>query len=181
MVRQRKAKLIRKSAPKASKSVLHGLVIGLADAARLIGKSETHVLSLVSDGFLKRTGRGQYRPQDVAQAALKFRESDDRRSSQTEERRRLEAAKARGQELRVAREENSLIEMEEVETVMSDILGTYRSELSGVAAASTRDLVIRASIDKHLTAAIDRCRKRFEKAGQALRSGREFGSEEAES
>ena len=132
------------------------------------------MLTLVSEGFLKRAGRGQYKPQDVAQAALKFRESEDRRSSQTEERRRIEAAKARAIELRVAQEEGSLIEMEQVEAAVSEIFGTYRFELSGVPAASTRDLVIRASIDKHLTAAIERCRAKFERAAKALRDGNEI-------
>lgn len=168
--------------PAKAKSPLDGLLIGLADAATLIGKSETHVLTLVREGLLKRAGRGQYRPAEVAQAALKYRESDDRRSSQTEERKRLDAAKARGEELRAAQQEHRLVEMEDVEAVFTDILGTYRSELSGVPAASTRDLSVRSKIEKHLNGAIDRCRSRFEEASEALRAGREvsLGGEEAD-
>lgn len=171
-----------KSKPEKAGSPLQHLRLGLSDAAALIGKSETHVLTLVKEGFLHRVGRGKYKPQDVAQAALKFRESDDRRSSQTEERKRLEAARARGEELRIAREENRLVEMEEVEAVFADILGTFRSELSGLPAASTRDLQVRSEIEKHLNGAVDRCRERFEKASDALRSGREVSldAEEAD-
>jgi Phage DNA packaging protein Nu1 len=185
LVARKKSKRVAKPVAKPkkpAKSALDGLLIGLADAAKLIGKSETHVLSLCSEGFLQKTGRGQYRPQDVAQAALKFRESEDRRSSQTEERRKLEAARARSEELKIAREENAVVEMDEVEAIFSDILGTYRSELSGIPAASTRDLSFRAEIEKHLNAAIDRCRSRFEEAAGALRAGREVSldTEEAD-
>lgn len=167
----KKAKPDRKNAPR--KSALAGLTIGLADSAKLIGKSETHVLTLVKEGLLKKSGRGLYRPQDVAQAALKFRESEDRRTSQTEERRRLETARAQSEELKFAKEAGQLYDADDVEAVFTDILGTYRSELSGVAAASTRDLALRKTIEKHLNGAIDRCRASFEKAASALRAGRE--------
>ena len=171
----KRAKSKSKAAPVKAKpkSALDGLLIGLADAARLIGKSETHVLSLVSEGFLKRAGRGQYRPQDVAQAALKFRESEDRRSSQTEERRRIEAARAQTEELKFAQAAGQLYDADDVEAVFADILGTIRSELSGVPAASTRDLSLRQSIEKHLHGAIERCQGKFEKAERALRAGEE--------
>lgn len=52
---------------------LAGITLGLADAARMIEKSETHVLRLVKDGLLQKAGRGHYRPEDVARAALQFR------------------------------------------------------------------------------------------------------------
>lgn len=171
----KKAKSKPKAAPAKAKpkSALDGLLIGLADAARLIGKSETHVLTLVSENFLKRAGRGQYRPQDVAQAALKFRESEDRRSSQTEERRRIEAARANTEEIKFAQAAGQLYDADDVEAVFSDILGSLRFELSGVPAASTRDLTVRASIEKHLNGAIDRCQNKFAEAEQALRAGEE--------
>jgi hypothetical protein len=155
----------------AKASPLDGIILGLADAARLIGKSETHVLSLVKDGLLRKAGTGKYRPEDVARAALEFREGEDRRSSQTQEAKRVQAARAREIELRIAREEGRLVPLESVNAAITDILGTYRSELEGVAAAATRDLTIRTVIQNHFEQAIDRCRARFDRAATELASG----------
>jgi hypothetical protein len=58
-----------------------------------------------------------------------------------------------------------------VNAAVADILGTYRSELNGTAAASTRDLALRAEIQRHLDGAIDRCRERFERAERNLARG----------
>jgi hypothetical protein len=150
---------------------LAGITLGLADAARLIEKSETHVLRLVKDGLLPKVGRGQYRPEDIARAALQFREGEDRRSSQTEEAKRVAIARAKSIELRTAREEGRLWDAEEAAAAFEDIMGTYRSELEGVAAGSTRDLAIRAKIQVGIDDAMDRCRARFERAEAALLAG----------
>lgn len=152
---------------------LAGITLGLADAARMIEKSETHVLRLVKDGLLQKAGRGHYRPEDVARAALQFREGEDRRSSQTEEAKRVAVARAKEIELRTAREEGRLVPLESVQAVVSDILGTYRYELTGVPAASSRDLTVRAAIQQHLDDAIDRCRVKFEKANRDMVAGRD--------
>src|SRR5258708_7702915 len=116
----------------ATASPLDGVIIGLADAARLIGKSETWVVRLVKEGDLKKVRTGKYRRADVAQAALRFREADDRRSSQTEEAKRVHAARAREIELRIARDEGRLIPLDDVRAAVADVLGTYRSDLEAV-------------------------------------------------
>ncbi|MGY4355536.1 hypothetical protein ACVWZR_004582 [Bradyrhizobium sp. i1.3.1] len=152
---------------------LAGITLGLADAALMIEKSETHVLRLVKDGLLQKAGRGQYRPEDIARAALLFREGEDRRSSQTEEAKRVAVARAKEIELRTAREEARLVPLEDVQALVADVLGTYRSELEGVAAGSTRDLSIRAAIQQQIDDAMDRCHARFERAERALSEGRD--------
>lgn len=165
----------KSAAAGTARSPLDSLRIGLADAAKLIGKSETHVLALVKSGHIPRAAKGQYLATAVAQGALKFREDEDRRSSKTAEQTRIQAGRAREIELRNAREEGKLFDADDVETVFADILGTFRSELSGVPAASTRDLALRANIEKHLNAAVDRCRDSFTKASETLRAGGEVG------
>lgn len=157
---------------KAAKSPLAGVTIGLADAAALIGKSETHVLSLVKAGYLKKSGRGLYRPAAVAQAALKFREANDRRSSQTAENARLQAARARRVELMNAQTENKLIAIEDVQISMAEIFGVLVSELHGLPAGASRDLAVRAEIQRVLNATIDRARDRIDKLDLDLREGR---------
>lgn len=161
-----------KKIKKTGLSKLDGLELGLAEAADLVGKSQTHVLALVSRGYLKKVGRGRYLARDVARAALAFREDDDRRSSLTEESRRLSAVRIRQVELRLAREEGSLIPMDAVQESVADILGTFRSELAGIAAASTRDHDLRSIIDGHIESAVDRCRDRFLAMEAKFASGR---------
>lgn len=156
-----------------AKSALSGLYLGLAESADLIGKSETHVLQLVKDGLLKRRQRGQYLARDVARAALRYRESEDRRASQTEEVKRYRAAKTRQLEFQISRERGELVSIEAVTAAHSEIIGTFCAELSGVPAASTRDLAQRAEIEGHLNAAIERCRARLSGAEGDLRAGRD--------
>jgi len=153
---------------------LDDMLVGLADAQRLIGKGETHVLMLVKIGLLKKVSRGLYRVADVAQAALKFRESEDRKSSLTEEAKRVQTARASEIELRTAKEMREVIPIEEITDFLTETIGALRSELSGVAAASTRDPLIRAEIEKNLDAAIERCRAAFGSADKAVRGRKPF-------
>ena len=90
---------------------------------------------------------------------------------------RVQDARAREIELRMAKDAGTLYAAEDVEAAIADILGTYRSELTGVPAASTRDLTVRATIEKHLNDAIERARASFEKLRDDLRSGREVSLE----
>jgi hypothetical protein len=151
---------------------LAGVEIGLAESADLIGKSETHVLSLVSAGVLKRVGRGRYRPKDVARAALAFRESEDRRSSQTAESARFQLAKAKRVELLNGKLENQLLEINDVDDMITEIVGTVASRLRGVAAGSTRDLSVREEVQKHIDDALQQMHDRFKKVSSDLEAGR---------
>ena len=162
----------KKKQPSKLQIRLDDMIVGLADAQRLIAKGETHVLMLVREGYLKKAGSGRYRVADVAQAALKFRESDDRASSQTAEAKRVQSARAVEIELRTARAAREVIPIKDVCAFLSETLGTLRSELSGVAAASARDMASRTVIDAKLNEAIDRLRKKFDGGASTLRSRR---------
>ena len=164
----------KKSARKPAKAPvpLDDMIVGLADAQRLIRKSETHVLMLVRAGFLKKVGTGRYRVADVAQAALKFRESEDRQSSQTTETRRVQTARAKEIELRTARAQGKLIDVDDLEAWMAEVLGMFRSQLWGLPAASTRDLALRAEIQRHLDDALDGIEQHFKKAAGGFDQGR---------
>jgi phage terminase Nu1 subunit (DNA packaging protein) len=140
------------------------MIVGLADAQRVIGKGETHILMLVKTGLLKKVGPGRYRVADVAQAALNFRESEDRQSSQTAETRRVQTARAKEIELRTARAQGRLIEVEDLKFWMDETLGMFRSELWGLPAASSRDLTLRVEIQKHLDFALDGIEQNFKNA-----------------
>ena len=148
------------------------MTVGLADAADLIGKSETHVLSLVKAGFIPKAGRGLYRPTDVARGALAFRDAEDRRSSQTEETRRLQAARARAVELRNDQIEGRLVKASDAVLIVGEIFDTWASELIGVPAASTRDLGLREDIERALGQANERANARVQKLAEDVGAGR---------
>ena len=143
--------------------------------ADLCGFTAHRLRQLEREGWFEKAGRDTYDPVVVLQGYIRFLQDDSRRSSKTAEQSRVQSARAREIELRNAREEGRLFDADDVETVFADILGTFRSELSGVPAASTRDLALRANIEKHLNAAVDRCRDRFTKASETLRAGGEVG------
>jgi hypothetical protein len=63
--------------------------------------------------------------------------------------------------------------MEDVEVAVSSIFATLRAELSGLPASVTRDVKLRAEIEKGLNAAFARSQGKFREASEALRSGRD--------
>lgn len=149
------------------------MIIPLKALSEILMLTPQRVNQIERDGWIPKTARNEYALLPAIQGYLKFLKDHERRSSKSAEAARVQNARAVEIELRNARAAGQLYDAEDVEAVFADVLGTYRSELSGVAAASTRDLTQRAIIEKHLNGAIDRCRERFEKASQDLRSGRE--------
>jgi hypothetical protein len=136
--------------------------------------SRVRVVQLVNEGALPRLKDGSFDLDACRIAYIRYLRSEDRRGSKSATASRVQEARAKEIELRTAREEGRLVPMDDVQAVIADVLGTYRYELTGVPAASTRDLSVRAEIEKHLNDAIDRCRQRFAEAGDALRAGREI-------
>jgi hypothetical protein len=139
--------------------------------------SRVRVVQLVDEGHLPRNSDGSFDLDACRIAYIRYLRSEDRRGAKSATASRVQEARAKEIELRTAREEGRLIPLEGAQAAMTDILGTFRYELTGIPAASTRDLKVRAEIEKHLNDAIDRCRQRFEQAGDALRSGREVSLE----
>ena len=67
---------------------------------------------------------------------------------------------------------NDDIEIDDAEQSFAQVLGAFRAELAGVPAGATRDVGLRAEIEKQIEAAIAKARERFERAGAAMREGR---------
>lgn len=135
--------------------------------------SRVRVVQLVNEGVLTRHRDGSFDLDACRVAYIHYLRSEDRRGTKSATANRVQEARAKEIELRTAREEGRLVPLESVQAALADILGTYRYELTGVPAASSRDLTVRAEIEKHLNDAIDRCRGRFEQTSDALRAGRE--------
>lgn len=135
--------------------------------------SRVRIVQLVNEGALPRNDDGSFDLDACRVAYIRYLRSEDRRGTKSATANRVQEARAREIEQRTLKDANKLVDLESVQAAVADIIGTYRFELTGVPAASTRDLTIRAAIEKHLNDAIDRCRQRFEQVGDALRAGRE--------
>lgn len=173
-VKPKKAAAI-KTAPRPAVQMppASGGTIPTETAAKLLMVTPEWVRRLTHDGWIKKVAKDQYRIVDVVQGYIGFLKDEQRRSSKSAEAARVANARAVEIEMRTARDAGQLYAAEDVEAAFADILGTYRAELSGVPAASTRDLSLRVTIEKHLNGAIERCRAAFEKTAAALRSGGE--------
>lgn len=139
--------------------------------------SRVRIVQLVDEGALPRNKDGSFDLDACRVAYIRYLRSEDRRGAKSATASRVQEARAKEIELRTAREEARLIPLDDVSAAIADILGTYRSELSGVPAAASRDLAVRAEIEKQLNDAIERCRKRFDQVSDDLRAGREVSLE----
>jgi hypothetical protein len=141
-------------------------------AAQLLMCTEQWFLKLVREGWIKRATRGRYRLVDVVQGHIKYLQDENRRTQKSASASRVQDARAKQIEMQTARELGRLVDVEDVLTWQSEILGTLARELTGVPAASTRDLTLRAEIEKQVHGAVDRCRNQFEEAWSLLQSGK---------
>lgn len=150
--------------------------------SKLLGVTQQYFNQLVRDEWIKSIGKNRYRLGDVVQGYKAFLQDEHRRSQKSAAASRVQDARAAQIEMQTQKELGRLIEAEEVQAFLSETIGTLRSELSGIAAASSRDLEVRAAIEKNLNAAIDRCRASFDAASAAVADGRPIalGSEETD-
>ena len=165
MPRRKQRTVSRKSAVGARKGAT------AAACGQHLTLSRQRVSQMADEGTLPRNGDGSFDLDACRNEYIAFLRSEDRRGAKSAAVSRVQDARAREIEIRTAREEGRLVPMESVSAAIIDILGTYRSELNGVAAASTRDLTLRAEVQRHLDGAIDRCRERFERADRKLAKG----------
>jgi hypothetical protein len=127
---------------------------------------------LVRDGWIKKLGKNRYRVVDVVQGYIKHLQDENRRAQKSAAASRVQDARAAQIEMLTARDMGKLVDVDDVLTWQSEILGALRSELTGVPAATTRDLAVRAEIEKQINAAVDRSRTAFEEAWSLLQSGK---------
>lgn len=149
-------------------------LIPISQAAALLMVTERWIRDLQKKGYVPKADRGMVSLVGAVQGYIKWLKDEERRTSKSAAASRVQDARAREIEIRIAKEEGRLVELEEAESVFAEIIGAYRSELSGIPAALTRDLDFRAKIEKLHNDAIDRCRRRFAEACEALRAGREY-------
>lgn len=139
-----------------------------AEFGKHIDVSQQRVQQMIASGTIEVMSSGRI---DADIARLQYIRSI-RRSPGSEEARRVAAARAREIEIRNLQKLNQLIEIEDVLAVNAEILGTLSREFAGIPAAATRDLDIRAEIERRITGAIGRAKASFDKAAAALGEGK---------
>lgn len=150
---------------------LANVTISLAEAARLIGKSPPWIKTLVKDGYLKRAGRGLYKPGAVAQAHIAFLVERKKETSRGGTLSQVQAARAREIALRIARTENKLITTEEMVEIVDEIIGGLKADCDGVSASVTRDQTLRNQIERALDVIFTRAADRLEQKADDLSPG----------
>lgn len=143
-----------------------------ATAARLLMCSLQWFGKLVKDGWIKKEGPNRFKVIEVVQGHIRYMKDEQRRATKTQSASRVQDARADQIELQTKKELRELIPADEVIEFLSETVGTLRSELAGVAAASSRDPIVRAEIEKNLDAAIEKCRTAFAAADGAVRARR---------
>jgi hypothetical protein len=143
-------------------------VINTEQAARLLMIGPERVRQLVKAGWINKIEKDRFHLVDVVQGYIKFRNSEDRRSSKTAADSRVRDARAHEIELRVAIKMRDLMRHDEHVEILDEVVGLFRSELSGLPARVTRDLHERVRIEQAVNEILDRISSRATNAAQRL-------------
>jgi hypothetical protein len=140
-------------------------------AAGLLKITTAWLGQLVTDGWIKKTGRNQFGLVDTVQGYGKYLASEARRTQKSAAAVRVSDARARELELRVSRELEKLIGADDAIAFQKEILEVLDREI-GPVAASIEYPEARAEAAKHLGAALGRMRTSFKEGWAALRAGK---------
>lgn len=146
-------------------------MLSTSGASSLLGITSQWLRQLSANGYIPVAIKGKYPLVAVVQGYVRSLKDEERRSSKVAADSGLKAARQREVELRIGKEEGRLVDMEDVEAIVSNVFATLRAELTGIPAAVTRDVKLRAEIEKGLNGAFARSQGKFREAGEALRSG----------
>ena len=131
-------------------------VLSAEAMAAVCGFSSDFLRQLERAGRFKKLGRDRYSSREVLTGYIAHLKDEERRSTKSAEARRVLEARAREIEIRNAMREGRLIEADDLAEHVAMIVGAFRSELAGVPAAATRDLALRAAIERPIEDAITR-------------------------
>ncbi len=153
-----------------SKSRSGAAGVSQATLARHLDISQPRVAQFVADGTFVAMQNGKLGLDDCRIRYIRWLRDESRKSAASVSASRVQTARAEKIEQEIARDKRDLIPADEVCDFLTEAVGTFRSELAGVPAASTRDPVIRADIEKNIDAAIGRLAGTFGTADKNVRS-----------
>jgi hypothetical protein len=159
---------------------LTNVIISLAEASKLIGKSDAWINQLVKDGRIKRVARGWYRPQDVVRGYIQTLVESKKQTNKSVSLPQVQTARASEIELRVARQERKIIKTEEALNFVDEVLGVLKADFDGAAASITRDPALRAQIEGKINEILTHAAARYEQKASALRAGGDASEADAD-
>jgi phage terminase Nu1 subunit (DNA packaging protein) len=159
-----------KSKPKKTAGNLPGA--SQAQVAQHLDISQPRVAQFVGEGIFRPLPSGKLDLDACRIAYIRWLRDESRKSTQAAAAARVQDARAKAIELRTDREAGKLIPVDDLEIWMTETLGIFRSALWGLPAASTRDLTLRAEIQKHLDDALGRIEHEFKAARDRCNQGR---------
>jgi phage terminase Nu1 subunit (DNA packaging protein) len=159
-----------KTKPKRSFGKTPG--VSQLQVAQHLDISQPRVAQFVAEGVFKPLPNRKLDLDACRIAYVRWLRDETRKSSQSAAAARVQDARAKAIELRTAREDGKLIPVDDLEIWMTETLGIFRSALWGLPAASTRDLTLRAEIQKHLDDALGRIEDDFAAASAKCNQGR---------
>ncbi|WP_166300390.1 hypothetical protein [Bradyrhizobium sp. 2S1] len=146
--------------------------VSQAQVAQHLDISQPRVAQFVGEGVFKPLPTRKLDLDACRIAYVRWLRDETRKSAQSAAAARVQDARAKAIELRTAREAGKLIAVDDLETWMAETLSMFRSTLWGLPAASTRDLTLRAEIQKHLDDALGRIEDEFKAASDRCNQGR---------
>lgn len=140
-------------------------------AAQLLMVTERRVQQLASEGWIKKSSRGQWDLIDVVQGYIKFLKDDSDRNARSHAAARASEARTNEINLKIAQRTRELVPLADYNIAQDFLITGMRAELAGLPARVTRDLNARRDIETELNASINRLADRAERAGTALEEG----------
>lgn len=142
-------------------------LIGAEQAARIIRVTPRRLQQLVADGYIKKTGRGQYSPIQVVHGYLDFKEEQIKQASRSADESELRRARIRQIEIQTAQLEGDLIPAAEATAILDEVIGIIRSGLAGMPARLTRDLDLRDKLEDGIDGVLRAAARRIAEAAEA--------------
>lgn len=122
--------------------------ISLADAAKLIDKSQRWVNLLVANGYIKKTPNNKYTPREVAIGALRAAADDKKTTAHSSAVADLAATKARIAKMKEAQMRGELVNEAALLERVAGQLAKLGARLAAIPATFTRNLEERRRLEK---------------------------------
>lgn len=141
------------------------------DLAATVGLTKTRLYQLADGGWIKSIGKDVWNREESVRGVIRFLRDEQRRSVKSAADGRVRDARASEIELKNAERSRHLITLDEAVEAITSLCGFIRIEFSGLAARVTRDLALRAVVEKAVNDILARISTRLEQEAATLRIG----------
>lgn len=155
-------------------------LIGSAEMSAILGITPRWLTQLVTDGVIKKEGRGQYQISSTVQAYISFLKDGMKEKVGSTSMDRLREEKMKDIQISRLRKDRQLIDLEEALGFVDEVTGMFVSSLNGLPAQITGVLRERQRLNEIFDTERQRLATRLAKKRAALQSGDPDSDAEAE-